>query len=349
MIVGSGYRAEYFGRIAGRYPDLFRAVYLCRSQEKAALMTARTGMPAVTDGEEALAFQPDFAVVAVDRAHNADVAAEWALRGLPVLMETPAGATMDQLLRLWDLQETKNARIAVAEQYYRYPILAEGLAQVAAGRIGDPQSAYLSLCHDYHAVSLLGKMLGVQGERCVLRGAPSAYPLVNTDSRYGASYDGQSALQEGKTVYLSFASGKTAVYDFAPVQYRTFLRSRHLILRGSRGEWSDNILYALNDENEPERAFLLPTLPPRYRALDTQAFRDWRKIWHPEMFLDTCQDEMAIATLLFDMQDFLRGGPAPYSLREGLQDAYLWLLMEQAMLSPWQEIATQPLPFMGKW
>ena len=32
-IVGSGYRAEYFGRIARTYPDIFRAIYLCRSAE----------------------------------------------------------------------------------------------------------------------------------------------------------------------------------------------------------------------------------------------------------------------------------------------------------------------------
>ena len=38
IIVGSGYRAEYFGRIAQTYPGLFRALYLCRSEEKAALM-----------------------------------------------------------------------------------------------------------------------------------------------------------------------------------------------------------------------------------------------------------------------------------------------------------------------
>ena len=35
IIVGSGYRAQYFGRIAKTYPDLFRAMYLCRSVEKA--------------------------------------------------------------------------------------------------------------------------------------------------------------------------------------------------------------------------------------------------------------------------------------------------------------------------
>ena len=34
-IVGSGYRSEYYARIARTYPELFRAMYLCRSTEKA--------------------------------------------------------------------------------------------------------------------------------------------------------------------------------------------------------------------------------------------------------------------------------------------------------------------------
>ena len=43
VVVGSGYRAEYFGRIARMWPELFRACYLCRSAEKAALMRAHRG------------------------------------------------------------------------------------------------------------------------------------------------------------------------------------------------------------------------------------------------------------------------------------------------------------------
>lgn len=35
IIVGSGYRAEFYARIAAAYPQLFRAIFLCRSEEKA--------------------------------------------------------------------------------------------------------------------------------------------------------------------------------------------------------------------------------------------------------------------------------------------------------------------------
>ena len=96
LIVGSGYRAEYYGRIAMMYPELFRAMYLCRSEEKTARMTKNTGCPATVSREEALAFGPDFIVEAVDRSHGSDVSLEWAERGFPVMAETPVAASWAQ-------------------------------------------------------------------------------------------------------------------------------------------------------------------------------------------------------------------------------------------------------------
>ena len=177
LIVGSGYRAEYFGRIAARYPALFRALYLCRSPEKAALMTERTGVAATTALPEALAFGADFAVVAVDRAHIADVTAEWAARGLPVVAETPIGAAREQLEWIWQLGKT-GAKLVCCEQYHRYPILAGGLERIRQGFIGRPCSAYLSLAHDYHGISLIRRLLGTDGEPYVLHAVVGVYLQV---------------------------------------------------------------------------------------------------------------------------------------------------------------------------
>ena len=61
LIVGSGYRAEYFVRIVLTHPDLFACTVLCRSEEKAAHMRS-LGVPAVTSEAEALDFHPEAAV-----------------------------------------------------------------------------------------------------------------------------------------------------------------------------------------------------------------------------------------------------------------------------------------------
>ena len=344
LIVGSGYRAEYFGRIAARYPALFRALYLCRSPEKAALMTERTSVAATTALPEALAFGADFAVVAVDRAHIADVAAEWAERGLPVVAETPIGASRTQLERIWRLGQS-GAKLVCCEQYHRYPILARGLESIRQGLIGQPCSAYLSLAHDYHGISLIRRLLGTDGEPYVLHAVRTTSQVAATDSRYEAILDGSRAEEARDVVHVAFASGKTAVYDFSPIQYRSFIRARHLTVRGERGEWSDRVFSYVDTENLPQRIFLMPEIAPAYRSLDTQALRDLRKTWTPELFLDTAQDEFAIASILLDMEGYLKGGPSPYPLAEALDDAWFWLQAQAAVETPFAPVLSGPVPW----
>jgi len=330
VVVGSGYRAEYFGRIARTWPELFGACYLCRSAEKAALMRRNTGAEAVLTVEEAMAFKPDFIIVAVDRGHVADVAEEWIGRGFAVVTETPVGNTEAKLQRLETLAAC-GAKIVCCEQYHRYPILAAGLEAVQKGEVGKPQSAYISLAHDYHAASLLRRALMIGRERYEMHGSRRVSPAVNTDSRYGAILDGSVTEEVRDRVLIDFESGKTAIYDFAPLQYRSYIRSRHFTVRGDRGEWSDTTIYSLNGQGVPFRKGLMPEIPERYRCLDTQYLRDLRKTWRPELFLDTLQDEYAIATILLDMADCLRGGESPYPLWEAIADARFWLRLQDTV------------------
>ncbi|MER2139838.1 MAG: hypothetical protein ABS965_06920, partial [Succiniclasticum sp.] len=65
--------------------------------------------------------------------------------------------------------------------------------------------------------------------------------------------------------------------------------------------------------------------------LDTQSLRDLRKTWRPELFLDTLQDEYAIAALLMDMEEYLSGGPSPYPFWEAAGDARFWLRLQAAL------------------
>lgn len=348
IIVGSGFRAEYYARIARTYPQQFRALFFCRSEEKAAKMYAKTGIQATTSLQVCEDFQADFAVIAVNKENIADVCEEWVNLGYPVVSETPAGSSLEKLYRLWELHERKGARITVCEQYHRYPGLIAGLDAVSEGRIGTPYSAYLSLAHDYHGASLLRRMLLVQGDSFIMHGKRFCSPVVETDSRAGAITDGHSDFKNRDIVSIAFSSGKEAVYDFSGVQYRSFLRSRHIVVRGERGEWSDNLIYYIDEKNQPKREYLMPVIREKYSPLDTQDLRDLRKTWRPELFLDTRQDEYAIATMLFDMRDYLAGGDEVYPLREALDDAYFWLLMEKAVSSPWSEVRSQTMPWHQK-
>ncbi|MBQ8030180.1 MAG: Gfo/Idh/MocA family oxidoreductase [Butyrivibrio sp.] len=338
IIVGSGYRSEYYGRVAQSHPDLFRAIFLCRSEEKVQLVTAHTGIPATTDVDKALAINPNFVVVAVDREHVAVVAEEWVLKGFPVVTETPVGSSIEKLERLWELQETKGARIVCCEQYHRQPLLAGGLSAISSGLLGTPTTGYLSLVHDYHAASILRMMLMTGNEKYVLHGERKITPVTETDSRYGAFYDGRVGQETRDIVHIDYESGKTAVYDFASTEYRSYIRGRHITVRCEKGEWNDRLLYYLDENNNPQRQLLMSDIPEKYRMLDTQSLRDIRRTWQPELQLDTLQDEYAIATILYDMKDYIAGDKSPYPLRDALDDAVFWLLVQETAKNPWQEI-----------
>ena len=344
LIVGSGYRAKFYARIAKTYPALFSALFLCRSEEKAALMQYETGVPAVCSTEEAAAFRPDFIVIAVNKTSITDVSIEWVNRGYPVLMETPAGMTREQLLQLWNLSQN-SARIAVAEQYHRYPDMIAGLQAVSDGRIGTPGSAYLSLAHDYHGMSLLRRMLLTEGESYSIRGERTMYPVTETDSRTGPLPGNPVRERARDLVWVSFDSGKKALYDFSGVQYHSFIRSRHVLVRGDRGEWCDTVLYCLDNRGQPVREELRPVIPERYRELDTALLRDARRVPRAGLSMDNLQDEFAMASMLYDMKDFLENGTEVYPLREALEDAYFRILMEEALAEPWKEVRAGKMPW----
>ena len=344
LIVGSGYRAKFYARIAKTYPALFSALFLCRSEEKAALMQYETGVPAVCSTEEAAAFRPDFIVIAVNKTSITDVSIEWVNRGYPVLMETPAGMTREQLLQLWNLSQN-SARIAVAEQYHRYPDMIAGLQAVSEGRIGTPCSAYLSLAHDYHGMSLLRRMLLTEGESYSIRGERTMYPVTETDSRTGPLPGNPVRERARDLVWVSFDSGKKALYDFSGVQYHSFIRSRHVLVRGDRGEWCDAVLYCLDNRGQPVREELRPVIPERYKELDTALLRDARRVPRTGLSMDNLQDEFAMASMLYDMKDFLENGTEVYPLREALEDAYFRILMEEALAEPWKEVRADKMPW----
>ena len=105
------------------------------------------------------------------------------------------------------------------------------------------------------------------------------------------------------------------------------------------------MIHYLNQNNEPEQEFLLPEIPEKYRILDTQALRDRRRNWQPDLAPDTVQDEYAIATILLDMEAYLQGGASPYPLAEALEDAYFWLCLKEAADHPFTPLASARMPW----
>ena len=344
LIVGSGYRALFYGRIARTYPDRFACLFLCRNREKVEKLQS-LGMQATQDMEDVRAFSPDLAVIAVSKADIAHEARIWA-EHYPVLTETPAGNTLEKLLDLWALHES-GARILTCEQYFRYPVLMAGLEAVQSGRIGTPQSAYVSLMHEYHAASILRRMLLTRGEAFELRGVQVPEVLVETDSREGPVLDGHMGRRTRELLFIRYASGKQAVYDFSGVQYHSFIRTRHLTVRGTHGEWNDRMLYRVDENHHIEEQRLLLQVPERYRCLWTPALQALQDRDSLRLGMENAQDEFAMASMLLDMEAYLQGGPEPYPLWEALEDAYMALLMHRAWKDPWEMVQSEQMPWQS--
>ena len=349
VIIGSGWRAMFYVRIALRWPQCFKLCYLlCRTEEKAERIRREYGIPVTTDARLCEDARPDFVVVAVDKQSKFAVTKQWLEKGCAVLSETPAANTVGELEELWALRQA-GARLQIAEQYIRYPLITAGLRAIQEGLLGDPYAVELSLAHDYHATSLIRHMLrlapdaaGLPFPDMKLWGKVYDFPVEETGSRYGAVTDGSVKQRRRVRLTLEFDNGKVAFYDFDGVQYHSAIRARHISVQGQRGEWNDTVLHYTDASHHPVRKKLRPWLDPAYAALRTDALLELSQTWRPYVHMEDLQDEYAIASLMLDMRELIGRGREGYPLAEALEDACTWLLMDEAVRHPGQTVVSRP-------
>lgn len=338
-IIGAGWRALFYVRIARQYPQWFTLQHVvCRTAGKAQQLHREYGVPTTDSEQVCLAARPDFVVVAVHKNANFAVTRHWLELGCAVLAETPAACSEEELEALWALHKA-GARLMIAEQYFRYPLIDAGLQAVQAGLLGTPHAVTLSLAHDYHAASLLRRMLGYTHLPAFTAvGQAYTWGVEQTDSRQGPVTDGSVRQSTRSLVTLQFADGKAAFYDFDGVQYHSFIRSRHINVQGDKGEWNDTLLRYVDAAHHPVQQALRPRLDPTYAALHTPELAALCERWQPAVHMEPWQDEYAIATLMADMADLIDHGWAGYPLAEALEDAATWLIMDAALKHPGQKI-----------
>lgn len=349
VVIGSGWRSLFFVRIAKKYPREFTLKYmLCRTQEKADKMASEYDIPVTTSVEACEEAKPDFVVVAVSKGSLCSETKKWAQKGFAVLCETPAACTVEELKELWALKQ-KGARIQVAEQYHRYPSMAAGLQAISEGKLHEPHAVSLSMAHDYHGVSLIRRMLqpvdpiGLRLEW--LRGEQYTFPVTETDSRYGDIIDGRVKESTRNVISMGFSGGKTAFYDFDGTLYHSYIRSRHVNVQGRDGEWNDTLLRYVDEEHRPHMEELRLLLKEEYASLNTDKLRDQCSQWLPYFPMSDEEDEYAIATMMFDMREYIEGGREVYPQAEALEDAYIYLLMQEAVARPGEKILPERMPW----
>jgi predicted dehydrogenase len=296
-VIGSGYRAAAYWRLAARLDDL--------SCVGAVTRTPRSlPVPVFGSLDEV---RPDFVVTAVPWHANPGIIVDAVRRGLPVLAETPPAPGLPGLRELWSAVG-ESGLVQVAEQYLLMPAHAARLAAVRSGMIGVPAQVQVSSTQLYHAASLIRGYLGAGRGPVTVRATRHVAPLVNPQTRAGWTDDHRPTPATTTIATLDFGAGRSGLYDFTDNQTRNQLRFRRILVRGSHGELRDDEIVRLAD---------------RRTIVHTPLARDSRPRWN--------DDEIATAELLQAMAAWVRGtGPAPYPLAEGAQDHQVALAIEEA-------------------
>ena len=341
-IVGTGWRADFFAKLALALPDQLTLVGVVSRRPESAERAAKSwGVTAhATPADLVRAERPDFVVSSVPWGANPAVVQELVEAGTAVLTETPPAPDLNGLRGLWSAVGGTQ-RVQVAEQYLKVPAHAARRAVVAAGTIGTATSVQVSSTHGYHAVSMMRGFLGAQGDKVgtgpvTVSARTFTAPLVDPLRRDAWTDDDTPKPATTTLATLDFGDGRSGLYDFTDNQWHNQLRFRRILIRGSLGEISGDEVIRLAEPH----AIVQSTIR-RYQVghdlnldgHDTEHLSvDGRVVYRNPFFGQRWMDEeIAIASMMVDTAAWVRDeGPAPYPLADGCQDHLLSLAIDEA-------------------
>ena len=351
-LIGSGWRAEFYIRIAKALPEQFELTgVLIRDKAKGEKFAEKFDVRVVNALDDLMEAQPEFVVLAIKRGCVSDYLVSLFEKGIPVLTETPPGESQEALQMLWQAYEKyDHPKVQVAEQYFLQPLYASWHKAIEMGLLGNVENINISALHGYHGISMIRWMLGTKGLPCTMYGKRYQFSVTETYGREGMAFDGETFLCPRDRVTLEFEDGKVAFFDFSdPAQYHSFIRTRQLSIQGDRGEIDDLMIRYLTPENIP--------VTQNLNRIDLGVYgnQEWshfaimlgEKFLYKTPFVNARlnDDELAVGSLLLGMSSYLKGGPQVYSFADALQDMYLCLKMEEAMADPYKPVATSRQPW----
>jgi predicted dehydrogenase len=352
-VIGSGWRSLFFLRLARAMPERLRAVgIVTRTGERGAEVTAGWGVPTFRSTVELVKHErPDFVIASVPWATMPDATREIVQLGLPALAETPPAPDLDGLRALWT-DVGAGGRVQVAEQYLLMPGHAARLTVVRDGLIGTPTSVALTSTHLYHAASLIRGLLGVAFEPATVNARDFTAPLLDP-----LTPDGWTGATEPKPAKTTLATidfgGRTGFYDFTDNQWWNPLRTRHITVRGSLGEISDDLVTRMADPTTPVESALVRRQTGVDLSLEGRDLHaisiDGRVVYRNPFFgSGLSEDDIAVAALLEATGAWARDeAPAPYPLAEACQDHLISLAIGESARTG-QDVVTSSEAWSGQ-
>lgn len=335
-IVGSGWRARFFLRMARLMPERFAVTaVVTRSEARGAEVEREWGVPTARTVDDALAIEhPDFVVVSLPWPVTPEVIRGLVARDVPVLAETPPAPDVAGLRALWT-DVGRSGLVQVAEHSPYMPAHAARLEALRRGLIGDVTSVQISSTNTYHAIAVIRAMLGVGFDGVAVTARAFTAPLVAPLTRAGWTGDDEPHEATTTLATFDFGDGRSGLHDFTDNQGHNPLRTNRIVVRGSRGELVDDRIVRLADE----RTVVESRLVRRQTGIeqDLTGFDldhlsvDGDVVYrNPFQGARLADDDIAVASLLAGTAAWVAGGPAPYPLAQGSQDHLLGLAIGEA-------------------
>lgn len=348
LVLGSGWRTQFFLKIAKYYPNLFQiASVVARTQEKGRLIEKEWGVQTYRTFEEALGkSEPNCVITSAPWEANPVVTMKAVEVGLPVLSETPPAPDTPSLINLYQKVRDAHGRVQVAEQYHLRPHHQAQIHLVKKGVVGQPTQAQVSAGHDYHGISLVRRLLGVQFESCEVVGLSYQSPMVKGPDRNGPPQQEQLINSHQDFYWLDFGD-KLGFIDFTGEQYFAWVRGERVLVRGTHGELANDRVSYLKSYDNP---IALSLRRHQYGVegdingsylLGIQCGEEWvyQNPFRPYHLTD---EELAVAHCMSKMREYIQSGKEFYSLAEASQDHYLAQVAKESQRQGGVKLTAEP-------
>ena len=310
-IIGAGWRSKFYLRIAMLVPEIFSVsgIYI-RNPEKRIEFSKKYNAPIFDNLEDLLNTDADFIVSCVNMNSINETAQMLADKGISVLTETPVST------------DNLKGKIQVAEQFHFMPRNQAYKNIIDSGILGEVHQVELSCCHDYHSASLIRFFLDIKDE--VPKKTSIVLPhRMNQYNQRSGFINPTEVISEQKIIIFDFG-GKTAVHNFIRKQYFSDIRASRILIRGTNGEISNNTCTYLKNgiphsfeikrnafgSEESLDGFSLFNIIGNDEVLYTNPFINAR----------LSDEEIAIATCLLKMKEYITDGTNFYSVQEAFKD-----------------------------
>ncbi|MCR1841932.1 Gfo/Idh/MocA family oxidoreductase [Murimonas intestini] len=335
-LLGAGWRAGFYYRAVRAIEKRLQICCVVENNpETAEQIKNAWRLPTVKNAGEALKFKPDFFVLCLPPAVLPIILCEILKYDVPILTETWAAESVESMISLYE--ETKGGRnIQVSEQYPCQPMHSARLSLISSGMLGEVRQVQISVAHGYHGMALIRRYLGTGYAACTVEGRRFSMNAVKGPGRQGWPVC-LSFQQEKQDIITVHYKDKWGLLDFSQEQYFSPMRSSRILIRGEKGEIFQNEVSCLT---EPYPGFLKFTLRRECSGLDNSLCRAGTvsitgngKLYYKNPFgpRGMSDEEVAVATSLCYMEQFIKTGESRYSLADELQDQYLDWLAQKAI------------------